>query len=80
MHMMNEDDSSITNKIWKNIFNLLSHFTISSTLSCDFQPLTIISNDLSVISGVFVKLSQKKIIVEAVESIMGAHGEQSSPS
>ena len=52
---------------------------ISSTLSCDFRPLTMISNDLRVISDVFVKLSQGKNIVEEIELIMGTHGEQTSP-
>ena len=49
---------------------------ISSTLS---RPLTMISNDLRVISDVFVKLSQGKNIVEEIELIMGTHGEQTSP-
>ena len=52
---------------------------ISSTLSCDFRPLTMISNDLRVISDVFVKLSQGKNIVEEIELIMGTHGDQTSP-
>ena len=56
-------------------------FGISSTLNCDFWPLTVISDDLRVMSDVFVKLSQvKKSIVEEIELIMGACVEQSSPS
>ena len=35
-------------------------YTFSSTFSCDFQPLTVISYDLRVISNVFVKSSQEK--------------------
>ena len=38
-----------------------------------------ISEDLGVISEVFVKLSQKKNIVEEIESIIGLCVEQSSP-
>ena len=34
----------------------------SSTLSCDFRSLTVISDDLRVISHVFVKLSQEKTL------------------
>ena len=45
---------------------------ISSTPSCDFRPLVVISDDLRVISDVFVNLSQEKNIVEEIESIMGA--------
>ena len=41
-------------------------FIISSTLSCDFRPRTVISDDLKEIYDVFVKLSQKEI-----ESTMG---------
>ena len=51
----------------------------SSMLSCDFRPLTIISDYLRSISDVFVKLSPKKNIVEEIESIMGACVERSSP-
>ena len=43
---------------------------IKSTFSCDFQPPTVISDDL--ISYDFVELSQEKNIVEEVWSIMGA--------
>ena len=35
-------------------------YGISSTLSCDFQPLTVIANDVRMISDVFVKFSQEK--------------------
>ena len=56
----------------------LSLLPISSTLSCDFQPLTTISDDLRVISDVFVKLSQEKNIVKEIESMMGACVERSS--
>ena len=38
-----------------------------STLSCNFRPLIMISDDLRVISDVFVKLSQEKNIVEEME-------------
>ena len=44
---------------------------VSSTLSCDLGPLTVISEDLRVISFVFVKLSQGKKIVEEIKSSMG---------
>ena len=52
----------------------------SSTLSCDFRPLTMISDDLRLTSDVFVKLSLEKNIVEEIELIMGAHADRSSPS
>ena len=42
----------------------------STTLSCDFRPLTVISDDLTMISNVFVKLSQPKKNVEEIESIL----------
>ena len=70
----------------KNVLKLKQRMSsalygISSTLSCDFWPLTVISDDLRVMSDVFVKLSQvKKSIVEEIELIMGACVEQSSPA
>ena len=80
--------------IWKlhchwlrDVWQLYSSYTgpwwwqeTSSTPCCDFWPLTVISDDLSMISDVFVKLSQKKNIVEKIESIKGAPVERSSPS
>ena len=56
---------------------LLSWINFSSTLSNDFQPLTVISDDLRVISDVFVTLSQEKYIVEEIELIMGIRAEPS---
>ena len=53
---------------------------VSTTLCSDFQPLTVISDELRVVSDVFVKLSQMKNIVEEIKSIVGAHAEQSLPS
>ena len=43
----------------------------STTISCDFLPLTVISDHLRVISDIFVKLSQENI-AEEKESIIGA--------
>ena len=61
------------------LYSCVQWQAISSTLSCDFRPLTMISNDLRVISDVFMKWSQGKNIVEEIELIMGTHGEQTSP-
>ena len=47
--------------------SILQSNIISSTVSCDFQPLTAICDDLRVIYGVL-----GKDIVEEIESIMGA--------
>ena len=54
----------------------MTRTNFSSTPNCDFQPLTTIGYDLSMISDVFTG----KIIVEEIESIMSVRTEQSSPS
>ena len=45
----------------------LYHIDISSALTCDFQSLTMIFDDLRVISDISMKLSQEKNIVEEIE-------------
>ena len=54
--------------------------SLSSTLSCEFRHLTVISDDLRVIFNVLGKLSQEKNIMEEIKSITCAHAEWSSPS
>ena len=56
-----------------------SDLVISFTLRRDFRHLTVISDNLKVISDILVRLSPEKNIVGQIDSIMGARAEQSSP-
>ena len=57
-----------------------SNYNLPFAPSCDFRARIMISEDLTVISNVFMKLSLEKYIVEEIELIMGTCAECSSPS